>query len=286
MLISVVIPVYLRTRWLEECLSALSLQDKPAGLELEVSVVDDGSPNSGEIRQIAEKFKDRLNISYLYQDKLGPAAAKNLGINKTNGEIVCFIDDDSICSKDWLLQIAKEFLKDASVGIVNGKFLSYYRDAGSLALLLEQSVHKSRKCWATCNIAYRRNVFGLVGLFDERYKLASWEDNDLGFRACWLGGIKHVYCPEAIVYHAHDRTFEEFREKGLRNGEGLAVFFRKFFLVHPALALGITAFVIKDVYLALHPNVFMLRRKTKEFLRFAWSVNSFKGWIKGLFRWK
>jgi GT2 family glycosyltransferase len=170
--------------------------------------------------------------------------------------------------------------------MVNGGFLSYYREPDSLAFLLGQSVHRSRKCWATCNIAYRRNVLDSVGLFDERYKLASWEDNDLGFRASWLGGIKHIYCPEAIVYHAHEQTLAVFGEKGFRNGRGLAVFFKKFFPLHPFLALGITVFVMKDAYLVLHPNVWLLRRNTKEFLHFAWSVNSFKGFIKGLLRCK
>lgn len=279
MLISVVIPVYRRTEWLQKCLSALSLQAKPDDLGIEVFVVDDGSPNSGEIKQIATNFKDRLNINYLYQDKLGPAAAKNLGINNSEGEAVCFLDDDSICAKDWIVNIAKEFSCDSSVGIVNGRLLSYYRDDDSLAFLLEQSVYKPKKSWATCNIAYRRCVFKIIGFFDQGYRLASWEDNDLGFRA-WLARTKHIYCPEAVVYHAHELTFDEFREKGLRNGLGLAVFLRKFFLAHPVFTLGIMLFVIKDLYLALHPSVFMLRRKTKEFLRFNWSVNSFKGCIK------
>jgi len=286
MLISVVIPVYFRTAWLEKCFSALSAQDKPNNFEMEVMVVDDGSPNGEEIEKIVGKFKNRLKINYLYQDKRGPAAAKNLGINRSKGEIVCFIDDDSICSKDWVSQILKEFSRDASIGIVNGKLLSYYRDDNSLAFLLEQSVYKPRKSWATCNIAYRRGVFESVGLFDERYRLASWEDNDFGFRASWLGGIKHVYCPEAVIYHAHEQTFDEFREKGLRSGSGLGVFFRKFFLTHPALAVGVVLIIIKDIYLIFHPNVFMRRKETKEFLRFMWSVYSLKGYLKGFFRWK
>ncbi|HTZ11840.1 MAG TPA: glycosyltransferase [Candidatus Margulisiibacteriota bacterium] len=286
MLVSVVIPVYLRTEWLKKCLEALSVQEGLNGIDMEVLIIDDGSPNSDELKRITAEFRERLKLRYLYQEKLGPAAAKNLGIKNSGGEVICFFDDDSICDKGWVSVVSAEFMKDISCGIVNGKLLSYHRQENSLGLLLEDSVYKPRKSWASCNIAYRRKALEKIGLFDERYKLASWEDNDLGFRAYLHKEIKHIYSPLAIMYHAHERTMDEFREKAFRNGRGLAQFFRKFFLAHPLLVSGMTIYIMKDLYLILHPGVFSQDKRRRESLRFIWSANSLKGYIWGLIRWK
>lgn len=287
MVASIIIPIYFRTEWIEKCLEALSLQQKLNNFEFEIEVliIDDGSPNAQEIKKITDKFQSKLNIAYFYQKRGGPAAAKNLGIFQSKGEIICFIDDDSICDKYWLANMMREFQKNSSIGIVSGKILSYYQESGSLPFLLQQTVYRPKKRWATSNIAYKREVLERIGTFDEKYKLASWEDNDLGFRA-WLRRVKHIYCPFAVVYHPHEITLSDFWEKSLRNGYGLGQFVRKFIFYYSPIILGIIALVIRDIYLIFHPNVFLARRKTKEFLRFIWALNSFRGCTEDLFKWK
>lgn len=285
MLVSIIIPVYFRTEWLKKCLSALSRQEGVDNSAIEVLVIDDGSPNAKEIEKITAEFQNKLDVSYFYQKRSGPAAAKNLGINKSKGEIICFIDDDSICDKYWLANMIREFKKDNSVGIASGKILSYNQETGSFGLLLQQAVYKPKKRWATSNIAYRRESLQRIGIFDENYKLASWEDNDLGFRA-WVRGIRHIYCPGAIVYHSHEEDISGFWEKSLRNGYGLGEFARKFFFSYPIMVIGIIMLVIRDLYLIFHPNVFLARKKHKEFLRFIWAFNSLRGSLEVLLKWK
>ena len=285
MLVSIIIPLYKRTEWIEKTLYALSRQENTGDVDLEILVIDDGSPNSGQIKDIVSKFQKGLNIKYFYQEQKGPAAAKNLGINRAKGEIICFIDDDSIPHPSWLHSLLECFSNNSSAGIVNGQTLSYHQEKKSLPKLLESSIHKPQKRWATYNIAYRRETLNSIGIFDESYKLPSWEDNDLGFRA-WVKKIKHLYCPKAVVYHPHEKTLEELKKKSLRNGAGLGVFIKKFIFSYPHFSLGLAFYIIKDIYLALHPRVLLANTNSKESLKFIWAIYTLAGCIKEIFRWK
>jgi hypothetical protein len=63
-----------------------------------------------------------------------------------------------------------------------------------------------------CNLAMRREVFGLVGGFDERFGpgavFRAGEDNDYILRAHYAG-IPVEYVPDMTVYHCHGRKRRE-----------------------------------------------------------------------------
>lgn len=89
---SVIIPTYNRADLLERCLESLAAQTYR---DFEVLVCDDGSvDNSAEV---AERYKDRLNIQYIWNENWGgPARPRNIGIAASKGEWICFLDSD-----DW-----------------------------------------------------------------------------------------------------------------------------------------------------------------------------------------
>jgi GT2 family glycosyltransferase len=72
--------------------------------------------------------------------------------------------------------------------------------------------------YATCNIAYSREVLERSGGFDERFPAAWGEDTDLGLRAR-EGGAGLAYAPGAVVHHAvNSRTVRQaVREAARRN---------------------------------------------------------------------
>ena len=97
---SIVIPVRNDFRSLQTCLAALASQ---ADVEaFEVLIVDDGSHAAVS----PDRWRNQIpSIRVVRQERLGVAAARNRGIEETEGEIIVFVDSDVIVGPDFLTRI-------------------------------------------------------------------------------------------------------------------------------------------------------------------------------------
>lgn len=93
--VSIIIPFYSHKDWLAESLESVFSQTYS---DYEVILVDDGSKE--DISSLLEIYKGRL--SYYKQENKGPAAARNFGITKAEGEYIAFEDSDDIWLPDKL----------------------------------------------------------------------------------------------------------------------------------------------------------------------------------------
>jgi glycosyltransferase involved in cell wall biosynthesis len=66
--------------------------------DLQVIVVDDGSTDS--TRSVVESYGPQ--VEYVYQQNAGPAAARNNGVGRCRGAILCFLDSDDVWLPDKL----------------------------------------------------------------------------------------------------------------------------------------------------------------------------------------
>lgn len=273
--VSILIPVYRRVAWLGRCLEALAAQE--CQLSFEVVIVDDGSPNEQEMAAAVGAALERLPLEayFFRQENGGPAAARNFAAARSRGEILCFLDDDSVVQPGWLEQITAPFGADPGIGLVSGLIRSYDR-VNPVPLLLERAIYRGRH-WATCNIAYRRATFQALGGFDERFREPSWEDNDLGLRARWAG-YRQVHNVEAVVLHPHEESLAEYRDKCLLNGRGAWTFSRKYLLRKPLWALITPVIMSRFLLLGAAPSV-LARKSSPAYLRFLWSWHSLRGYL-------
>jgi len=91
--ISVIIPVYNAQIFLHKCINSILTQNFT---DFELLLIDDGSQDdSGKICDEFE-VKDR-RIRVFHKINEGVSSSRNFGINKANGEWICFVDSD-----DWL----------------------------------------------------------------------------------------------------------------------------------------------------------------------------------------
>ena len=91
--ISIVVPVYQTSQYLNDCLDSLA---KQTYRNLEVILVDDGSEDeSGNICDNVADKDQRFKV--IHQENQGVSAARNNGLKKCTGEYVMFVDSD-----DWL----------------------------------------------------------------------------------------------------------------------------------------------------------------------------------------
>lgn len=89
--VSVIVPVYNSEKYLEGCLEALANQTLK---ELEIVLVNDGSTDSSlEIMEsFAKKYDGRFVI--INKENGGQATARNMGILRSSGEYIGFVDSD------------------------------------------------------------------------------------------------------------------------------------------------------------------------------------------------
>lgn len=88
--ISIIVPVYNAERYLSRCIESILVQTYA---EFELLLIDDGSKDgSGEICDEYAK-KDR-RIRVIHKENGGVSSARNVGIDKAQGDWVAFIDAD------------------------------------------------------------------------------------------------------------------------------------------------------------------------------------------------
>lgn len=117
MKISIIVPFYNSVRYLEECIRSILNQTYQ---NWELILVDDGSTDGS--RELATQFvsTDR-RIRLFVQENQGVSAARNLGLRKSTGDFVSFVDSDDML-KLSTLQDCIDCI-DSSVDIVRTAYV-------------------------------------------------------------------------------------------------------------------------------------------------------------------
>lgn len=116
-LISVIVPVYNVEKYLEQCVDSIINQTYT---NLEIILVDDGSiDNSPQICDDYASIDSRIRV---YHKKNGGLSdARNIGISKTNGKYITFIDSDDFVDSRFIeilyLQIQETGAQISCVGM-------------------------------------------------------------------------------------------------------------------------------------------------------------------------
>lgn len=212
--VSVVVPVYNAEATLQECIDSLLKLNYPSEC-LELLLVNNGSTDD------TERILDRCNgrATVLLESKKGPAAARNRGILKAQGEVIAFTDADCAVDKNWLQELIAP-LKDHKVAIVGGKILSK-RPCNSIEEFSEfiddhQKAIEQRIPYAvTMNWASRASLLKEMGMFDEDF--IRGEDSELSYRM-FLAKYKLVYTAGAMIYHSNEKTLWGLFKEGMNHG--------------------------------------------------------------------
>ncbi|EKD81271.1 MAG: family 2 glycosyltransferase SpsQ, partial [uncultured bacterium] len=154
------------------------------------------------------------------------------------GEILVFTDSDTVPHDDWLKNLTDPFL-DSTIMATAGTYTIANKE-NELAQLIQKEIEVRHSAYndyiifaGTYNLAIRKEVFDMIKGFDETYRNASGEDNDLCYRIAKLGH-KIRYIASAKVAHHHPERLAGYLKSQFRHGFWRA----KLYLTHPERLSG------------------------------------------------
>lgn len=200
-LVSVIIPTFNRRDVINEAIESVLQQSFK---DFELIVADDGSTDG--TGQLLEDYGDTIRC--LFQENKGPAAARNLGIEKANGLYISFLDSDDMWLPDKLFTQMDLILSNPDIKIC-------YTDEIWIRNGVRVNQKKRHKkydgrifqyCLAMCiispsSVLMHRDIFDHVGRFDENLMVC--EDYDLWLRASLMYPIHFINEPLIIKRDGH-----------------------------------------------------------------------------------
>lgn len=223
--ISVIIPTYDREEPLRDTLTDVLAQDYP---NFEILVVDQTKTHQPETKLYLQSLSDTGKIHWFRLEFASLPGARNYAVERSQGDIILFIDDDVRLEPNYLQKHAKNYLEKPEIGAVAGRVFDRMKlsdSGGSYTIdtlppeamnpgiawyhldlvhtVKPQAVLSARGC----NMSFRRDVFQTFGLrFDERFRgSAVREESDFCLRFRKTGYVIW-YDPEASLIHLGEET--------------------------------------------------------------------------------
>ncbi len=217
MKLSVIVCTRNRDRQLAAMLERFFAQNFSGDYDYEVLIVDNAS--DPKTKQTYDGFLIRNpdlcdRLLYFRENKPGLSRARNAGLKTVNGQIIVFTDDDVLVTENWLDEIHREFASDPNLFVLGGRVLLANEALQNVAIYADQERREYRfpnggGVAMGANMAFRREVFDRIGMFDVRLGagtfFAGGEDIELFYRTM-KAGYKMVYAPNVLVHHDHDRA--------------------------------------------------------------------------------
>jgi glycosyltransferase involved in cell wall biosynthesis len=236
--VTVVIPTFNRASVLEKSLHAYRIQSAPR-LIRELIIIDDGSTD--ETREIVLQMSREapFPVRYLPQTNQGPAAARNAGIREAASELVLFTDDDIIPARTMVSEhlLWHNKYPESVVAILGNlewatdveptPFMRWYSSEVMFAYdTFAGRTELEHVYFYTCNVSLKTEFLRKNKGFDEDFKVAAWEDSELGFRLN-AAGMRLLYNPEARAYHYQRISFDDACRRHKKVQEAHEIFRKK-----------------------------------------------------------
>ncbi len=161
--VSIIVICYNNEKYIKECLSSILCQ---IDNKIELIVINDGSTDNS-LTIIRDTLNDALNTKIISVKNSGISNARNIGIDKANGEFLIFVDGDDFINEKSL-QYILNYIENNSFDLLLLNTTKYYEMSNKYEkeiLLIEK--HKNIKARELIN----NKIFGRAWRFVYNKKL-------------------------------------------------------------------------------------------------------------------
>lgn len=187
-LISIIIPCYNHSQYLESSIESIRLQKFE---DWEIIIINDGSTdNTEEVAEVYAKQDSRIRV--IKQENKGLSASRNSGIKSAKGSIIHFLDADDKHLTDSISTVVKYFNEGSKIEVLVSSYSYFKGESIFHSHIFDDRVIRVESFFNN-NLAppvsffIKKTCQEKVGLFDESLK--SCEDWDFWIRAAKTGAI-------------------------------------------------------------------------------------------------
>lgn len=198
-LISVIVPIYNSDTYLEECINSIINQTYQ---NIEILLINDGSTdNSLKICKKLEQ-KDR-RIKIINKKNTGVSDSRNIGIEKSNGKYILYVDSDDILRNDMIERLYKTLI-EKNVDIVRCNYIVKGKDKeykGNLYNLSNSKIERSQYDKLLINLlTNNNNIPCYVWLLLIKKEKITKFDRELYFMEDTYFFMQQLYNVESIYF--------------------------------------------------------------------------------------
>lgn len=217
--LSLIIATYNRAQSLLRTLRSVVSQSAAPELWECIVVNNNSTDNTAEVFARFAAENQGFDLKMVTEVKQGLSNARNAGITASKGEYVAIVDDDETLESSYIESYIEFFdsfpTAMAAGGAVRAEYeshrprwMSHYTErmiANPIDLDVVVTIFPSSRVPAGGNMAFRREIFDRVGLFNPRLgrngqSLIGGEENDLFARLRAVGELLY-FVPNAAIYH-------------------------------------------------------------------------------------
>ena len=222
-LVSIIVPCFNAFKYTKQCIESILQQ---TNISYELILINNGSSDGTKeyfkILKKTLKSNKKLQKTTIIQSKknLGVAKALNLGISKSVGKYICYLNNDVIVTKDWLKKLVNVSKSDKKIGAV-GTMFNDFKDkqivklaekdtkvidilAKTISIKNSGKVRKAKTIHGLC-MFIKKSVFKKVGLFNENFYPCFGEDIEFCERLK-KNGFKLVDAMDVYIFHYWNKS--------------------------------------------------------------------------------
>ncbi len=206
---SIILPTYKRVDKISVAINSVISQTYK---NWELIIVDNNS-NDGT-KELVEKYNNEKIFFYQINNQGIIAKSRNLGIQKSKGKYLCFLDSD-----DWWhikkLEHVYDSITDDTVFIYHNHYINFpnrfIKKRKINSKILNKPIFSDLlefgPSFATSSVTVKKKIFEKIGLFDVEKKYIAWEDFDAWIRISKITDNFHKINKTLSTINVDDNNF-------------------------------------------------------------------------------